>query len=136
MENTIENKATFFAQYYNQKVYVNGHATGFLKRVVSGFYLDRINHFESDFLELKPLSLISDEEAIKVSEILSDSEISYPLDERQSAFHANTGRTHVLPVRPCRSDVADFLRSKGYGLPWMGLSVEKQLEYGWIKLIN
>ena len=24
----------------------------------------------------------------------------------------------------------DYLRSKGYALPWMGLSVEKLIEYG------
>lgn len=29
-----------------------------------------------------------------------------------------------------------YLRSKGYALPWMGLSVEQQIEYGWIKLIE
>lgn len=30
--------------------------------------------------------------------------------------------------------VVDFLRSKGYVLPWMGLSVEQLVEFGWIKL--
>lgn len=30
--------------------------------------------------------------------------------------------------------VIDYLRSKGYVLPWMGLSVEKLVEYGWVKL--
>lgn len=30
--------------------------------------------------------------------------------------------------------VADYLRSKGYALPYMGISVEDQIKYGWIKL--
>ncbi|GEM_PF-557576 len=32
--------------------------------------------------------------------------------------------------------VINFLRSKGYALPWMGVSVEKQVEYGWVKIIE
>lgn len=31
-------------------------------------------------------------------------------------------------------ETIDYIRSKGYALPWMGLSVEQQIEYGWIKL--
>ena len=30
--------------------------------------------------------------------------------------------------------IFDFLRSKGYALPYNGLSVEQLIEYGWIKL--
>lgn len=28
----------------------------------------------------------------------------------------------------------DYLRSKGYALPYLGISVEEQIEFGWIKL--
>lgn len=28
----------------------------------------------------------------------------------------------------------DYLRSRGYALPWMGISVEQQIEWGWVKL--
>lgn len=30
---------------------------------------------------------------------------------------------------------SDFYRSKGYAVPWLGLSVDKMVEFGWIKLI-
>jgi hypothetical protein len=30
----------------------------------------------------------------------------------------------------------DYLRLKGYALPWMGLSVEEMVKAGWIKLIK
>ena len=30
--------------------------------------------------------------------------------------------------------VFDYLRSKGYALPWMDLLVEDLVEYGWVKL--
>lgn len=30
--------------------------------------------------------------------------------------------------------IYDYLRSKGYALPWMGLSVDELVEYGWVKL--
>jgi len=32
--------------------------------------------------------------------------------------------------------IVDHLRSKGYALPWMGLSVDQMVEAGWIKLKN
>jgi hypothetical protein len=31
-------------------------------------------------------------------------------------------------------ELHDYLRSKGYALPWMGLSVDELVEYGWVKL--
>ena len=40
----------------------------------------------------------------------------------------------VSPYFPTVLNVYDFLRSKGYALPWMGLSVEKLVEYGWVVL--
>ena len=32
------------------------------------------------------------------------------------------------------ANTVDYLRSKGYALPWMDLSVEDLVKYGWIKL--
>lgn len=34
------------------------------------------------------------------------------------------------------SIAVDYLRSRGYALPWMGLSVDEMVEAGWIKLIQ
>ncbi|MDV3490968.1 hypothetical protein CMV03_07160 [Elizabethkingia anophelis] len=32
------------------------------------------------------------------------------------------------------SRIIDYLRSRGYALPWMEISVQKLIEYGWVKL--
>lgn len=32
------------------------------------------------------------------------------------------------------ASVSDYLRSKGYAVPFMGLSVETLIEYGWVRL--
>lgn len=111
MENTLENKAKFFAQYWGQEV-----LTTFFG---SGFYIDRDLYPISSgsfFLVLKPLSSITDEDA---------GESGY--DNAKSMLSDN-----YLVNSPY---VFDYLRSRGYALPWMGLSVEQLIEYGWVKLI-
>ena len=128
MENTSDNKSKFMALYWGQKVlYVGG--VGICEIGKGGWNLKHPDFF----LELKPLSSITDEDAIEVSRVL-DSNFRQPLDVKYWPFHVNRGKSHILPTRPCRSDVADYLRSKGYALPYFNLSVEQQIEYNWIKL--
>lgn len=103
MENTKENKAKFFAQYYGQEV---------LKNRTSIY---RLNHswnwqHNSFYLILKPLSSITDEH--------KDKSISL-------------GETHL---RNFNQKQVDYLRSKGYALPFHDLSVDDLINYNWIKL--
>lgn len=128
MTNTIENKAKFFANYFGQKV-------GRYKPEFENHFIS-LKHSVSDdeYLELTPLSQISDEDALQVSKILDANFDENTLSDSARIFHINRGKGHVLPSRPCRSDVCDYLRSKGYAMPYMGLSVEKLVEYNWIKL--
>lgn len=106
MENTLQNKAKFFAQYWGQELI---QAEGYEKKFnVSDMYVSGFDGKE--WLELKPLSSITDEDAKKLG-------YSSPLLlKKHSSFHV------------------DELRALGYALWWHGLSVEKQIEYGWIKL--
>lgn len=69
---------------------------------------------EESHLELKPLSSISDEDAKKLGFRDSD----------HFKFDASP------------TNWKDELRLLGYAVEWVNLSVEKQLEYGWIKLKN
>jgi len=106
MENTLENKAKFFAQYWGQEVVP---LMGDLAKV-DGLFLNWAPKDESCFIQLKPLSSITDEDAKKLG-------YSSPLLlKKHSSFHV------------------DELRGLGYALWWHGLSIEKQIEYGWIKL--
>lgn len=134
MENTIENKEKFFAQYWGQEVHKvkMSHSDPICK---VGAHLHG-NKIEEDYLELTPLSQIMDEHSLQVSKILDANFDENILSDSARIFHINRGKSHVLPSRPCRSDVCDYIRSKGYAMPYMGLSVEKQIGYGWIKLKN
>jgi hypothetical protein len=111
MENTLENKARFFALYYGQKVLCIRKSNE--PKLYVGFDdFTPKEKLQTDYLELKPLSLITDEDNKYVSKIMQETDFS---DSDYGALHT-----------------ADYLRSKGYALPFMGLSIEKQIEYNWI----
>lgn len=114
-----ENKAKFFAQYWNQEVidHEDYNREGCLK--VSGEMI-RIC-YDDYYLLLKPLSSISDEDA-EIIDLESE-------DYNENGWWDKHGNFYWWSY----ADV-DYLRSKGYALPWMGLSVEEMVEAGWIKL--
>lgn len=130
MENTKENKKAFLAQYFGQNILCNdGHDVKNL--TIDGFTLSAGSH-PTDYLSLKPLSSISDEDAIEVAKMYWGNNYSeFPLKTDKIA-HSRL----ILPTMATRTDIADYLRSKSYALPFMGLSVETLVEYGWVKLIN
>ena len=144
MKNTLENKEKFFALYWGQDILkiplIVGSPQRFLTSVVISHseWIDRVN---VGHLELKPLSQITDEDAIEVADILkvkSDEQIKIILGEKHNRIDAvkriinSENGTGVSTKRFI--EAIDFLRSKGYALPWMGISVEEQIEFGWVKL--
>lgn len=143
MENTLENKAKFFAQYLGQKVYnrigwpgiiVNG----FVDKLEEQFKLYQSDNFKEKtktFLELTPLSKITDEDAIDVAKILYPySDALHTTDKGRDLIAPMFGKGTFLLNPPYIIQTYDYLRSNGYALPWMGLSVEQLIEYGWVKL--
>lgn len=155
MENTLENKARFFALYWGQTIIEdnfwmpNEFSTVGYKYQLCQDAGSHIGGLLNKHLVLKKLSSISDEDvieyAINIQNIKIDSEIIEVENHEDcvlfkivhegtsyrtayQVWHYDT-RPHKLPQK----DV-DFIRSKGYALPWMGLSVEQLINYGWIKL--
>ena len=63
-QNTLENKARFFAQYFGQHVLY--FSSDFLRKI-DNLTLDSVEN--DDYLELKPLSQISDEETIHIARV-------------------------------------------------------------------
>lgn len=121
LENTLENKAKFFALYWGQNIYnEQGHWNG---EPVNANSMAILN-VQMPFLLLTPLSSITDEDANHLDlnnySSLNEDGVCLPFTE----------------FRLFNTDEVDYLRSKGYALPYMGLSVEKLIEYGWIKLKN
>lgn len=124
-----ENKARFFAQYWGQIVLSNGVEIG-----------GCVGDCEEDlFLFLKPLSSISDEDLLwcyhKHSELIA---YDYTMDFKPFLDMANHWRSNEEDWEKSVtrfSQVSDYLRSKGYAIPWMGLSVEEMVEAGWIQIV-
>ncbi|KPE51012.1 hypothetical protein [Chryseobacterium indologenes] len=115
MENTLENKAKFFAQYYSVPCIQNDE---WIWRENDEFgKLPSGCDITDCYANLKPLTLITDEDAFRIGFC------------NRKIFLATNTNLYIYQINS-----ADFLRSKGYALPWMGLSVEKLIEYGWIKL--
>jgi hypothetical protein len=113
MGNTLTNKARFFALYTGQRIFYSKHYEGAFE--LSNYPATTLWKDETIYAKLKPLSSITDEDNKVVSKIMQETDF---LDSDYSALHT-----------------ADYLRSKGYALPFLGLSVEKLIEYNWIKLI-
>jgi len=155
MENIIKNKVKLSSLYYNQKGWGKKKWDNFNSEEAiknDGEFLDTID--DNDFIFLKPLSSITDEDAVKVAKILhpnvkewqkpyrergntwvdadDDSEYYLCFSEELFETQGNSFITYGEFLKVLSA--TDYLRSKGYALPFMNLSVEKQLEYGWIKL--
>lgn len=136
MENTLENKQKLFALYWNQKV---GYYDKFSNWNVGNGVLGLVS---IEFLELQPISSLTDEDLEKAIEILHYKNDEYFISHfgktrleyaKEKIIHGFTKDTYVGRITYL-IECIDYLRSKGYALPWMGISVEKQIEYGWIKL--
>jgi len=110
---------------------------------VSNIYLfayDEPEDIEMEYLQLKNLSSISNEDAKQIA-----IQNRYTHGKNDEAFIKvgkdildrifNTEKYYTEYPICLTAESCDFLRSKGYAMPWMGVSVEKLVEYGWIKLV-
>lgn len=131
MENTAENKSKFFAQYYFQWVlHLTSMPKGLPIRV-------RPDCNEDDFfLLLKPLDLLTDDEYFELAgDDLGDA-LGDNKDRERIIKHAKKIIEYNEVLRTIRWEHYQYLQSKGYAVPFMGLSVEQLVEYGWVKLIK
>lgn len=124
MENNLENKCRFFGIYYRQNVLTINN--GEHKHCI----LHDLHHniVSGNKLNLKNIKYLSDEVITEIAKINKTSfEIikNALVDDIIKEFHYSViNITHTL----------DHLRINGYAVPWMGLSVEKMIEYDWIIL--
>jgi hypothetical protein len=136
-------KCRFFAQYWGTKtLYVGG--VGLVEIGTGGWNLKHPDFF----LELKRLSAISNEDAIEVAKLNksinwnNDKTPEVWLNSFQDTVVSNGrglidkyGQTIVTNLDYLNFEQVDLLRSKGYCLPFMGLSVLKLVELGWVRLV-
>jgi len=116
-------KSRFFAQYWGTKtLYVGG--VGKVEVGKGGWNLKHPDFF----LQLKPISKITDEDAEHIMQteafidgFLSDDFLEFLIDLKK-------GRCNKF-------EVVDYLRSKGYALPFMEYSVDDLISFGWVQLL-
>lgn len=125
-KNTPERKAQFFALYWGQEVMIefSGMFSDKMMKRYPVSYLEIVNQSTKNYwLELKPISQISDEDAIALG--FEDApELVKELEKNQEVFY-----THFIDAYD-----ADFLRSRGYVLNDYYGTVEEKVSWGWVKL--
>lgn len=128
--NTPENKVRFFAQYWGQEIQIEKRFDGddlYMSTPLQG--INQNSSVEKRYLELKPLSSISEEDAIEAAKILNtNTEYGFDLEDYLSDYEWN----NIAPLEAL--NVYDYLRSKGYAVPYLNYSVEDLIKLGWIRL--
>tara|TARA_X000001382_G_scaffold25412_3_gene15999 strand:+ start:7841 stop:8245 length:405 start_codon:yes stop_codon:yes gene_type:complete len=131
MKNTLENKQRFLGHYLGQEVFNIDNETDIK---LTPLCIQWTNDIRNGYLKLTSLENITDEDAIEIAAIhyhnLSK-ELLKP-DVIQLV------KTMLLAHKDCEEilicEISDYLRSKGYALPYLGLSVEQLIHFGWIQI--
>jgi recombinational DNA repair protein RecT len=123
-------KCRFFAQYFGQRIlnpyslltYTN---TGVIKEI-NAVQLSNIR--DNDFIELKSLSKITDEDAYKIPYRNSSDEII-------GYYTANSLIDNINCIGFYTNEEIDSLRALSYAVPFMGYSVDDLVSFGWVQLL-
>lgn len=119
MENTISNKERFFALYWGQ--FIGRQINISFNYSISS---SNLRNIEDDYLELKSLSSISEEDAVAIGFLGARN------------FHScveSYGFEKVFNTMISHYGI-DYLRSKSYLVGFNGLTPEQILSYGWARL--
>ncbi|MCT4024378.1 hypothetical protein HZP91_15305 [Elizabethkingia anophelis] len=111
MENNLENKAMFFAQYWGQKIMIWGESELFPPQKVGVSYMTKYG-VSNRKLELKNIDDITDKEA----EMLGFD---------NAAHFFSSGSVYSMK---------DELRRLGFAVEWSEWSVDELINFGWVKL--
>jgi hypothetical protein len=121
-----ENKAKFLDLYVGQESDNSSPTYSKISRSLN----DMVSLGIGDYaVKLKPLSSISDEDKEIVTKYHNTNLVKI---NDFGGFEPWDDGDFIL----WNGNQIDYLRSKGYALPWMGLSVNKMVEAGWIKIIS
>lgn len=149
MENTLENKAKFFAQYWGQRVMAVTVNEDNTRHKIGNSHMGKY-HVECCHLELNPLSSITDEDLFYLpldysypeTKILSVGEIVFSekskslLIELSIKYIINGNKCGSIYYQELKQPQIDYLRMRGYAVPWIELTIEELINYGWIKVFR
>lgn len=140
-ETNLENKAIFFALHWMQSIIQDVENSG--KIQIYPVHPSNMYRFEESILLLKSVENISDEDVIELFQIkrphwscvAGDEELrSWGHSEQYISYIKIMAGKGLIELYIENAFVVDFLRSKGYAVPWLGLSVQEMVDAGWIKL--
>lgn len=149
MENTLENKKKFCGLYWGQEIMENPFFPELgCTRIVTiekFFTVDtRLNlksvksitdHDAIELMKIKLLSTGINEDEIKTIKIESRTSDGFTFIIKYKNW-ASSREGFVFNGQSNPLSFYDYLRSEGYAIPFMGLSVEKLISYGWVKIIE
>ena len=148
MEKTLENRLKLYSTYLGSDIIIDSDCfqsegkNEIIKTKLVSIHLRGsiecdgwIPEITHTYLELKPLSSITDEELVKIAQFYEPTAHNVKLENDQIEFdfiYGDKGASGAIEI----SDgyCLDWLRSNGFVTEWMGLSVETMIEFGWIKL--
>lgn len=122
MELTLENKAKFFSQYWGQPVVFHRNHRSEMMTFES--MINSVTIIDGYSLYLKPISSITDEDAAAIT-------IYWKYKPNNLTEY---GYTDIERFKYYTFNSVDFLRSKGYAMPFHDLRVDDMLNSGWINL--
>lgn len=126
-DNYLESKNRFFALYWGQYVAIQKNIK---THVGTNCYIGA----GIAYLELKTLSQMNDEELMWVAEQVFIEDFLVGTDKGRIIEAA---RHHIKTSKDRFSDSrerSDYLRKKGYAVPYLTYSVQDLVDVGWIKL--
>lgn len=138
-----EDREAFYMQYFEQ--FVLTAIDRDINKIGCGVSIYNMSllldgTFSDHYLELKPLSAITDEDAIEVAKLIGIDN-SIMLYQKKIDYvknwlvDRNLNTTHVGGDSPLRIlSIMDFLRSRGYLLPFRQYTTQQLLDMGWAKL--
>lgn len=141
-----KDKQAFFAQYWNQKILKAETNDG--KIGTYNIHGSEMHDFFFDYpcwLELKPLTSITDEDAIELANRLGEDYVTVNRDTVGCVWIETPHDEYFLCVEDdgveCSSNsfsrctiLIDFLRSRGYLLPFRSYTTDQLIEMGWAKI--
>jgi predicted Ser/Thr protein kinase len=139
-------KWRFFAQYWGQNLLGSTHFNNqkavmfnydlFGALNTSNGLISATEAFKTYFLWLKPLSKITDEDAIVVAKIFGMKEDFEFIGKMLcTTMFDNSDSESETVIFNSNAKAVDYLRSKGYALPFMEYSVEDLVSFGWVRLV-
>lgn len=153
MKQSLQDKAAFFAQYWGQRIRKWDGMPNYMG-LVSSTYMTKYAT-EGCYLELTPLSDITDEDAIEVAKIMGVKNSDFFTDQfsrfrdKDELNYALVGKSYMeyfLEENKWKAKSVwyisqlsivksfDHLRSRGYLLPFRQYSTQQLLDMGWVKI--